>query len=76
LQIQFEGSDEKSNLNYIATEKQTIGLSLSKKRHSGCRFLTDDAGTGLRPGSFVPYAIGFAEDNGGTFASRAYRQAL
>ncbi|MEB3316671.1 MAG: glycosyltransferase [Cyanobacteriota bacterium] len=76
LQIQFEGSGEKSNLSYITTEKQTIALLLSKRIHSSSRYLINNAGSALRPGSFEPYDIGFAEVDVGTYASRAYRQAL
>ncbi len=76
LQVQFDGSGEQPSLSYITNEKQAIRLSVSKRVHSGSRYLINNAGSGIRSGSWQPYDLGFAEVDTGRFACRAYRDAL
>ena len=76
LQVRFEGSGEQPSLIYIASQKQTIRLFVGRRAHSSSRYLINNAGSGIRPGSLEPYDLGYAEVDTGKFASRAYRQAL
>lgn len=76
LQVQFDGSGEQPSLSYIANEKQAVRLSVSKRVHSSSRYLINNAGSGIRPGSLEPYDLGFGEVDTGKFAGRAYREAL
>ena len=76
LQIKFEGSGEKPTLLYVGRHRQTVKSFVSARVHSSSRYLINNAGSGIRPGSDEPYDIGFGEVDIGKFANRAYRQAL
>lgn len=76
LQVQFEGSGEKSSLIYLSGQRQSLRLFLSKRVHSSSRHLINNAGSGVRSGTFEPYDIGFGEVDFGQYAGRAYREAL
>jgi GT2 family glycosyltransferase len=76
LQVQFEGSGENASLIYLGRQRQVIRLFLSKRVHSSSRYLINNAGSGVRSGTFEPYDIGFGEVDVGKYSCREYRQAL
>lgn len=76
IQVEFEDSGEPAHLFSVHTQCQPCTVSLNNRIHSSSRYLINNAGSGLRGESGLPYDIGFGEIDIGQYAARAYREAF